>query len=121
MNKEKEDLNKESCCCGESCCEASEPTTIEEKSRAPNKLNVDIFVPLSACACEWSQFMNRIFEILTPYIKHINHETKSLNSAEAKDLNLYSNCVLIDGEKKYTTAFALKRDLPKLIKEKGLM
>jgi len=120
MNEEKEDIKINSCC-DEACCEASEENIIEEKPRDPNKLNLDIYVPLNACACEWSQFMNQIFTVLTSYIKYIKHETKSLNSAEARELNLRSNCVLIDGEKKYTTAFALKRDLPKLIKEKGLM
>jgi len=120
MKEEKELIGKESCC-EEACCEASEPVNIEEKPRDPNKLNVDVFVPLNACACEWSQFMNQIFTVLTPYIKYIKHEIKSLNSAEAKDLNLRSNCVLIDGVKKYMSAFALKRDLPKLLKEKKLM
>ena len=120
MKEEGKSLNNDPCC-EETCCGSSEPvTSTEKKLMDPNKLNIDIYVPLNACACEWSQFMNRIFEILTPYIKHIKYETKSLNSEEARDLNLRSNCVLIDGEKKYTTAFALKRDLPRLLKERGI-
>ena len=38
-----------------------------------NKLKVEIYVPLDACACEWDQFMNRIFTILTPYMKYIKY------------------------------------------------
>lgn len=93
----------------------------ERKIDKSLKLQVDIYVPLNACACEWSQYMNKIFEVLTPYIKYIEYETKPLNSVEARDLNISSNCVLIDGEKKYTSAFALKRDLPRILKEKELM
>ncbi len=91
------------------------------KSKENDKLLVDIYVPLNACACEWSNFMDRIFAVLTPYIKFIEYETKSLNSEEARNLNLRGNCVIIDGEKKFTTSVALKRELPKLLKEKGLI
>jgi arsenite methyltransferase len=91
------------------------------KSKENNNLLVDIYVPLNACACEWSQFMDRIFAVLTPYIKYIKYETKSLNSEEARNLNLRGNCVIIDGEKKFKTSVALKRELPKLLKEKGII
>jgi hypothetical protein len=87
----------------------------------PSKLQVDIYVPLNACACEWSQFMNLIFSAITPYIKYIKHETKSLDSEEAREMGLFNKCVIIDGEKKYTTSYALKRDLPKILEEKGLL
>ena len=82
---------------------------------------MDIYVPLNACACEWSQFMNLIFSVITPYIKYIKHETKSLDSEEAREMGLFNKCVIVDGEKKYTTSYALKRDLPSLLKEKGLL
>ena len=124
---------KEDSCCdsGNSCCNPSgcmviseekiESTEIPKKQLNPNKLTVDIYVPMDACACEWSQFMNLIFNVLTPHIKHIKHETKNLNSEEAQNLGLHGKCIVIDGEKKYTTSFALKRDLPKLLEEKGLV
>lgn len=86
-----------------------------------NKLQVDIYVPLNACACEWSQFMNLIFNAITPYIKYIKYETKSLNSEEALNLNLHNNCVIVDGKKKFTSSFTLKKELPKLLKAKGLI
>jgi len=85
------------------------------------KLNVDIFVPLDACACEWDKFMNRIFMVLTPYIKYINHETKNINSDEARRLNIRGNCVVIDGEKRISSSVLLKRELPKILKAKGLI
>ena len=70
--------------------------------KEPEKLNVDIYVPMDACACEWSQFMDLMFTAITPYIKFIKHETKNLNSEEARRLNLRSKCVIVDGGKKYT-------------------
>jgi len=89
--------------------------------RDSEKLKVDIFVPLDACACEWDKFMNRVFVELTPYIKHIDYDTKNLNSKEARQLNLHNNCIIIDGEKKFSSSFNLKRALPKLLKAKGLI
>ncbi|MFX1389309.1 MAG: hypothetical protein ACFE9Z_04505 [Promethearchaeota archaeon] len=91
------------------------------KEEQPEKLKVDIYVPLDACACEWDKFMNRVFVELTPYIKYIDYDTRNLNSVEARDLNLHSNCVVIDGEKKFSSSIALKRELPKLLKNKGLI
>lgn len=89
----------------------------EEKT--DGKLKVDIYVPLNACACEWDKFMNRVFEVLTPYINHINYDTKNLNSEEARLLNLHGNCVVVDGGIKFTSSFALKKELPKILREKG--
>jgi len=130
--QEKEVSKIESSCCtpNSSCCESSDSILskdsigsvkeVIQREFDPNKLNVDIYVPMDACTCEWSQFMNLVFSALTPHIKYIKHETKSLNSEEARRLNLRSKCVIVDGKKKYTTSFALKKDLPQLLKDKGL-
>jgi hypothetical protein len=85
------------------------------------KLKVDIYVPLDACACEWDKFMNRVFIEITPYIKHIDYDTKNLNSDQARQLNLRSKSIVIDGEKIYTSSFSLKKELPILLKTKGLI
>ena len=60
--------------------------------------------------------MNRMFIELTPYMKHIDFETKNLNSEEARSLNLHNKCVVVNGEKKFTSSFSLKKELPKLLK-----
>jgi len=85
------------------------------------KLKVDIYVPLDACACEWDKFMNRVFAELTPYIKYIDYDTKNLNSLEARNLKLHNKCIVVDGEKKFSSSFTLKKELPKLLKAKGLI
>ena len=123
---------KDSCGCGCACSGSEESKDEEisklevlknsnEKYNDSSKLYIDIYVPMDACACEWSQFMNLMFSAITPYIKYIKHETKSLNSDEARQMNLFTKCVIVDGKKKYTTSAALKRDLPRLLEEKGLM
>ncbi len=91
------------------------------ENRKPDKLNVEIYVPMDACACEWSQFMDLMFTAITPFIQLIKHETKNLNSEDAQRLNLRSKCVIVDGKKKYTTSYALKKDLPNLLKKKGII
>ncbi|MFX1376712.1 MAG: hypothetical protein ACFFA0_12960 [Promethearchaeota archaeon] len=85
------------------------------------RIKVDIYVPLDACACEWDKFMNRVFVELTPYIKYIDYDTKNLNSEEARNLNISNNCVVIDGEKKVSSSFILKQELPKILKAKGII
>ena len=119
-------------CCGSSnsCCEGSSTNELSNTheinlnatvNKYPNKLFVDVYVPLNACECVWSQFMNLVFSALSPYMKHIKFETKNLDSDDARKLNLNGNCVVVDGAKKYITSFALKKDLPALLKEKGLL
>jgi len=112
-------------CCGNSVSpEISETHNIESSElelRDANKLYIDVFVPLNACECVWSQFMNLVFSVLAPYMKNIKFETKNLDSEEARKLNLTGNCVIVDGKKKFITSFALKKELPELLKAKGLL
>ncbi|MFW9989658.1 MAG: hypothetical protein ACFFC3_13465 [Candidatus Odinarchaeota archaeon] len=89
--------------------------------KTKEKLKVDIYVPLDACACEWDKFMNRVFVELTPFIKYIDYDTKNLNSEEARQLNIYNKCIIIEGKKKISSYFNLKRELPILLKAKGII
>ena len=132
INLEESCCGTSNSCCGtsNSCCEGStskelsnthETSLNDAVNKDPNKLSVEVYVPLSACECVWSQFMNLVFSALSPYMKHIRFETKDLDSDDARKLNLNGNCVVVDGTKKYITSFALKKDLPALLKEKGLL
>ncbi len=132
INSEDSCYSSSNSCCGSSnsCCEGStskessnthEINLKETVSIDSNKLSVDVYVPLNVCECVWSQFMNLVFSALSPYMKHIRFETKDLDSDDARKLNLNRNCVVVDGTKKYITSFALKKDLPVILKEKGLL
>ncbi|MHA1800081.1 MAG: hypothetical protein ACTSVY_16690 [Candidatus Helarchaeota archaeon] len=89
------------------------------KSSSKNKLKIDIYVPLSACACMYENFMNQVFSVLMEYIDDIDFNTKDLNSAEAQELHLTQNSVVINGNKIITSSFKLKRELPKLLNERN--
>ncbi|TXT65724.1 MAG: hypothetical protein BAJALOKI3v1_70026 [Promethearchaeota archaeon] len=90
-------------------------------SNQNEKVKVDIYVPLQVCACEWENFMNRVFEVLTPYIKYIEHDTKSLHSKKAAKMKLFQKCIIIDEKKKISSVYALKKQLPKILKERGFI
>ena len=92
-----------------------------EQKIIENKLQVDIYVPLNVCACQWENFMNLVFQVLTEYTKYIKFETKSLDSEGARKLNLHGNSIVIDGKEILTSSFALKNKLPVILKEKGLI
>lgn len=121
---QEEETKKEIQCCASesSCCGGSEislPITPLDKDNS--KISVDIYVPLDACACEWDKFMNRAFEAITPYIKHIQYETKNLNSEKARELHLHGNSIVVDGNRKFTATYLLKKELPNILREKGLI
>lgn len=86
-----------------------------------NKVQIDIYVPLNVCACQWESFINRIFQVLMKYNKHVNFETKNLDSDEARNLNLRGNCVVINRRDVVTSSFALKRKLSEILKERGMI
>jgi len=95
-------------------------TTVKEKSKI-NKLTVDIFVPLDTCSCVYESFIQRIFTVLLEYIDKITFQTKSLHSEEARKLGLIENCVVLDGNQVITNSFSLKKEIPKLLKEKNII
>ena len=78
-------------------------------------------MPLNICACQWENFMNLVFHVITPYNKYILYDTKNLDSEEARRLNLHGNSVVIDGDEIVTTSFVLKKKLPEILKAKGLI
>ncbi|MFW9784726.1 MAG: hypothetical protein ACFFFB_20775 [Candidatus Heimdallarchaeota archaeon] len=88
---------------------------------ADNKIQIDIYVPLNVCACQWESFMNRIFQVLMKYNKYVKFETKNLDSNEARNLNLRGNCVVINRRDVVTSSFALKRKLSEILKERGMI
>jgi hypothetical protein len=95
-------------------------TQYAEKIKEEDKLKIDIYVPLNVCACQWENFMNLVFQVLTEYNKYIKFETKNLDSEEARNLNLHGNSIVIDRKEIITSSYALKQKLPKILKERGI-
>jgi len=94
---------------------------LKQENMQIDKLKVDIYVPLNVCSCQWEQFMNLVFTVFTKYNKFIKFETKSLDSEKARKLNLDGNSVVVDNKRVFTTSYALNKDLPEILKEKGLI
>ncbi|MFW9874865.1 MAG: hypothetical protein ACFFG0_17295 [Candidatus Thorarchaeota archaeon] len=93
----------------------------ESEVEKEQKLKVEIFVPLNVCACQWENFMNLVFQVITQYNRYITFNTMNLDSEEARRLNLNGNSVVIDGKEIVKTSFALKKKLPEILKAKGLI
>jgi len=92
-----------------------------EQNLKQDKLKVDIYIPLNVCACQWEGFMNSVFQVLTDYKEYLVFETKNLNSAESRNLNLHGNSVVIDGKVIVSNSFVLKKKLSEILKGKGLI
>jgi hypothetical protein len=92
-----------------------------ENSSPQNKLQLDIFVPLNECSCMYEHFINRIFSVIMEYIQFVDFKTKSLDSDEARALNLHENCVVLEKTKIIIESFKLKDEIAKLLKERGLL
>jgi hypothetical protein len=65
--------------------------------------------------------MNSVFQVLTDYKEYLVFETKNLNSAESRNLNLHGNSVVIDGKVIVSNSFVLKKKLSEILKGKGLI
>ncbi len=95
--------------------------TITKDVSNEEKIKLDIYVPLNVCACQWESFMNLVFQVITEYGKYIEFETKNLDSEEARNLSLHGNSVVINGSEVVSSSFALKKKLPEILKNKGLI
>ncbi len=59
------------------------------------KLKIFVFVPLSACGCNYSKFMDRIFAEFIPYTELLDVQVKDIQGIEADSFLLFNNSVVI--------------------------
>ena len=90
--------------------------TLNDNSK--RKVKVDIYIPMSRCACDWQGFMDKVFQVLLPYLKEIDFETKDSGSEEAKARKLPIQCVVV-GEEVFPSTYGLKTRLPALVEKRG--
>jgi len=91
-----------------------------EKRSSQDKLQLDIFVPLNSCSCMYEHFINRVFEVIMEFMQSIEFKTKSLDSEEARELNLHENCVVLDKTKVILEPYKLKDEIASRLKVRGL-
>lgn len=86
------------------------------------KIKVEIFVPLTACGCSYSHFLDQVQKILQPYLSKIDFEMKNAESDEAEKLGIFANAVvlknlpIIPNLKIYTQLHKLEIELPQYFK-----
>jgi hypothetical protein len=80
---------------------------------SPSKLHLEIFVPLSTCACVYEQFLDRIFEIIHPYKHLITFQVKNGAGPDADKYEIFQNTVVVNGRKKFTKITDLEPYLKK--------
>ena len=68
----------------------------------PTKLQLEIFVPLSACACVYQHYLDRVFAVLLPYKHLISFQVKNAVGAEADKYGIFQNTVVVNGREKFT-------------------
>jgi hypothetical protein len=59
------------------------------------KLKIAVFVPLSACACVYSHYLDRVWEETIPYKEYIEFEVKDIRTSELDGFTLLQNSIII--------------------------
>ena len=82
----------------------------------PPKLSLEIFVPLSTCACVYQQFLDRIFEVIHPFKHLITFQVKNGAGPDGDKYEIYQNTVVVNGTEKFTRATDLESYLTRVFK-----
>jgi hypothetical protein len=75
------------------------------------KLKVTVFVPLSACACSYSHFMNKVMEIILPFRSQIEFDVLNIDSPEADKYKLFQIAVVLQKESEKPVVVKSIKDL----------
>lgn len=59
------------------------------------KIKLLVFIPLSACACTFSYFMDQFQKIIIPYKESFIFEVKDASSIEADHYEIYQSTVVM--------------------------
>lgn len=70
-----------------------------------SKVKIDIFIPIGSCACQFSAFMDRVFNVLTKYRNQVEFDIKSSQSEEAKEFKIGNKGLVINGSEKFSEHF----------------
>ena len=59
------------------------------------KLIIFVFVPLSACGCNYTKFMDRMYAEFIPYNDLLDVQTKDIQGIEADSFLLFNNSFVV--------------------------
>ena len=74
-----------------------------------SKVKVDIFIPMGSCACQFSAFMDRVFNVLTKYRNQVEFDIKSSQSEEAREYKIGSKGLVVNGTEKFSEHFKTEK------------
>lgn len=60
------------------------------------KVKMNIFVPLTACGCAYSHYLDQVMKIILPYRPKIEFEIKDAASKEAEQLEIFQMAVVLE-------------------------
>jgi hypothetical protein len=64
-----------------------------------SKIQVEIIVPAGKCSCNYSKWIENIWDKLDKFREYVDVETKDTNSQRAKDLGISGQTLMVNGEK----------------------
>ncbi|TFG17224.1 MAG: hypothetical protein EU530_10930 [Promethearchaeota archaeon] len=59
------------------------------------KIQIFVFVPLSACGCNFTKFMDRMYAEFIPYNDFLDVQVKDIQGIEANSFLLFNNSVVV--------------------------
>ncbi|MDH5449832.1 MAG: hypothetical protein OEX77_02870 [Candidatus Bathyarchaeota archaeon] len=71
----------------------------------PNKVKVEVFVPLGSCVCNFAPLMEKVGQVTSKFKDFVEVQTKSTKSPEASKYGVQDMCVVVDGKIKLTPDF----------------
>ena len=88
-------------------------------AEAPKKLKIFVFVPLSACGCNFTKFMDRMFAEFMPYNDLLDVHVKDIQGIEADSFLLFNNSVVVPNppNREKPWVFTSYMELRKFLKE----
>ncbi len=79
--------------------------------RNPAKPHLEIFVPLSACACAYQHYLDHVFEVMLPYKQLVTFEVKNAAGPDADKYEIFQSTVVVNGVEKFSQISELENYL----------
>jgi len=70
-----------------------------------NKVEVEVFVPLGSCVCNFAPLMKKVGHVTSKFKDSVEVHTKSTKSSKASEYKVQDMCVVVDGKIKLPSDF----------------
>jgi len=69
------------------------------------KVEIEVFVPMGSCACNFAPLMEKVGRVTSKFKDSVEVQTKSTKSPEASKYGVQDMCVVVDGAVKLSADF----------------